>query len=83
MDVAKAPVRVADDRKSTITLFTDYMTWLGRDLSFQDFANEMASMRSKYAPPTGELLLAESAFHAPIGMLHCEHRQTIQPRSAK
>lgn len=61
------PVRTAEDLKATINLFRTYAESLGIDLTFQDFDNEMATMPGKYAPPTGELLLARNAQGEPIG----------------
>lgn len=46
------------DLNEAIKLFEAYANSLGLDLTFQDFATEMASMPGKYAPPTGALLLA-------------------------
>lgn len=51
-------VRTGEDLSIITKLFTAYTTWLNIDLTFQDFANELASLPGKYAPPTGELLLA-------------------------
>lgn len=51
-------VRSSVDLKDTISLFYEYATYLGIDLSFQNFDAEMAAMPGKYSPPTGELLLA-------------------------
>ncbi|TVY19884.1 Acetyltransferase [Lachnellula arida] len=46
------------DISSIRTLFTSYVSWLALDLTFQNFAHELASLPGLYAPPTGCLLLA-------------------------
>lgn len=61
------PVRTATDLETTANLFRRYVASLGIDLAFQDFENEVASMPGKYAPPTGELLLARNCHGEPIG----------------
>jgi ribosomal protein S18 acetylase RimI-like enzyme len=50
--------RHAEEIATAATLFREYADWLGIDLSFQGFEAELASLPGKYAPPTGELMLA-------------------------
>lgn len=61
------PVREPEDLATAVALFTTYTTALGIDLAFQNFAEEMASMPGKYAPPRGELLLAKSSTDTAVG----------------
>ena len=51
---AVTPQQIAQSR----TLFEEYATWLGIDLSFQGLAAELAGLPGVYVPPRGRLLLA-------------------------
>lgn len=55
------PARSPQDLGSIVQLFSAYAESLGLDLSFQDFDTELTSLPGKYAPPTGEILLARDS----------------------
>ena len=57
----------ADDLADVADLFEQYRIGIGIDLSYQDFAAELAGLPGKYAPPSGRLLVARNAQGRPIG----------------
>lgn len=61
------PATTSDDILAIADLFKDYTAWLDLDLSFQDYATELASLPGKYAPPTGALFIARRNDGAPLG----------------
>jgi len=56
-DLIIEPAR-ADDLDAVRDLFRAYERWLGISLEFQGFAQELATLPGKYAPPSGALLVA-------------------------
>ena len=65
-----------DDLAAVAVLFADYAAWLPIDLGYQGFAAELAALPGKYAPPSGELLLARDPDGALLG---CVGLRAIEP----
>jgi len=62
-----APVETPDELNAVKTLFRAYVDWLGIDLSYQGFEEELAGMPGKYAPPAGALFVAKAPDGTIIG----------------
>ncbi|MEO6583781.1 MAG: GNAT family N-acetyltransferase [Ferruginibacter sp.] len=45
--------------QAATVLFSGYAEWLGIDLSFQNFSEELRQVKSVYAPPCGCVILAK------------------------
>jgi putative acetyltransferase len=50
-------VAAGRDLEEVRQLFREYADWIGVDLSFQDFAQELTALPGEYVSPTGTLLL--------------------------
>ena len=48
------------DYKAAASLFEEYAEWLGIDLGFQHFEEELQSLEKMYAPPVGGIILCKS-----------------------
>lgn len=71
----------AGDIADVVHLFKAYEAHIGVDLSYQDFASEVVSLPGKYAPPTGQLLVARDAEGSAIGCVAL--RALDAPRSCE
>jgi putative acetyltransferase len=64
-------------------LLLEYQRWLGIDLCFQDFEQEMAQLPGSYAPPNGRLYIALIAGQ-PVGCIALRrHDDAAQTNSAE
>ncbi|KZM49237.1 GNAT family N-acetyltransferase [Labrenzia sp. OB1] len=61
------PVETAEDLDVVKTLFRAYVDWLGIDLSYQGFEEELAGMPGKYSRPSGALFLAKDPDGSSLG----------------
>jgi len=57
----------ADDLSSVRALFRAYVDWIGIDLSYQGFEEELAGLPGKYAAPSGGLFLAKRSDGTVLG----------------
>ncbi|KAI9811145.1 MAG: hypothetical protein M1827_005596 [Pycnora praestabilis] len=76
--VTVAPARSASDLQATSTLFLAYAEALGLDLSFQSFATEVSTLPGKYAPPSGEILLARDTDGVTVGCVALRSLDTFE-----
>lgn len=66
-DFQIVPVAGARDLDKIRTLFRAYVDWLGIDLGYQGFEEELAGLPGKYTPPAGALFLARARSGTALG----------------
>ncbi|POF31733.1 GNAT family N-acetyltransferase [Roseibium marinum] len=64
---AISSVETAEDLDVVKSLFRAYVDWLGIDLSYQGFEEELAGMPGKYSRPSGGLYLAKDPDGSSLG----------------
>ena len=69
-------VAQARDMAEIADLFRAYEAHIGVDLSYQGFADELATLPGKYAPPHGQLLIARGAGGTAIGCVALRPMET-------
>lgn len=55
------------DLPDVVRLFRDYADWLGVDMGFQGFEEEIANLPGRYQPPGGALLLLRNPQDLAVG----------------
>jgi GNAT superfamily N-acetyltransferase len=65
--ISIVPVETEEDLAHVRRLFRAYVDWLGIDLSYQGFEEELAGLPGKYAPPEGALFLGKDCEGAILG----------------
>jgi ribosomal protein S18 acetylase RimI-like enzyme len=61
------PIHTPADFADVVRLFHAYAASLPVDLSYQDFAGEVAALPGSYAPPRGRILIARDARGTAVG----------------
>ena len=67
MTTSIAEARGREDIHDVRQLFREYAAALDVDLSFQDFAAELADLPGKYAPPSGQIFIGRDQTGHPVG----------------